>query len=39
MSFIDLLRVEPGSTPDLAAIAPDGTPGFEGDKDAARARL
>jgi len=39
MSFTDLLRVAPGSTPDLAAMDPGGTPGFEGDKDAARARL
>jgi len=39
MSFTDLLRVAPGSTPDLAAMDPGGTPGFEGDKDGARARL
>ena len=32
MSFSDLLRVAPGSTPDLAAIDPSGTPGFERDK-------
>ena len=35
----DLLRVKPGSRPDLAAIDPDATPGFDGDKDAGRARL
>ena len=39
MSFADLLRVAPGSTPDLAAIDPASTPGFEGDKDAAQLRL
>lgn len=39
MSFSDLLRVAPGSTPDLEAIDPDGTPGFEGDKAAGRDRL
>jgi PPK2 family polyphosphate:nucleotide phosphotransferase len=33
------LRVAPGTTPDLAAIDPDGTPGFDGDKAAGRARL
>jgi PPK2 family polyphosphate:nucleotide phosphotransferase len=37
--FADLLRVQPGSTPDLAAIDPGGTPGFDGDKSAARDRL
>ncbi len=39
MSFADLLRVAPGATPDLAALDPGGTPGFEGDKAAARGRL
>ena len=39
MTFSDLLRVTPGSTPELAAIDASATPGFEGDKDAARARL
>jgi PPK2 family polyphosphate:nucleotide phosphotransferase len=39
MSFADLLRVAPGSAADLAAIDTNGTPGFEGDKEAARARL
>ena len=39
MTFADLLLVAPGSTPDLAAIDAAATPGFEGDKDAARARL
>ena len=38
-SFADLLRVAPGTRPDLAEIDPGGTPGFDGDKDAARARL
>ena len=39
MSFSDLLRVAPGSTPDLEAIDPDGTPGFDGDKAAGEDRL
>lgn len=39
MSFTDLLRVSPGSTPDLASIDPAGTPGFEGNKAAGRDRL
>jgi PPK2 family polyphosphate:nucleotide phosphotransferase len=39
MSFSEVLRVPPGSKPDLAAIDPGGTPGFDGDKPAARARL
>ena len=39
MSFTDLLRVPPDTRPDLAAIDPGGTPGFDGDKDAARERL
>ncbi|HEX5579330.1 MAG TPA: polyphosphate kinase 2 family protein [Candidatus Limnocylindria bacterium] len=33
--FAATLRVEPGSTMDLESIDPDGTPGFDGDKDAA----
>jgi len=39
MTFSDLLRVPPGTTPDLAAIDAAATPGFDGDKLAARARL
>ena len=39
MSIADLLRVAPGTTPDLAAIDPRATPGFDGDKAAAGARL
>lgn len=39
MSFTDLLRVAPGTVPDLGAIDTRGTPGFEGDKAAARKRL
>ena len=39
MTFSDMLRVKPGSTPDLEAIDPDGTPGFEGDKAAGEVRL
>jgi PPK2 family polyphosphate:nucleotide phosphotransferase len=39
MTFTELLRVEPGTTPDLAAIDPRGTPGFDGDKAGARVRL
>jgi PPK2 family polyphosphate:nucleotide phosphotransferase len=39
MSFSDLLRVAPGSTPDLGAIDTRATPGFDGDKDAGIARL
>jgi PPK2 family polyphosphate:nucleotide phosphotransferase len=39
MSIGDLLRVEPGSSPDLASIDTGGTPGFEGDKAAGRHRL
>jgi len=39
MSIGDLLRVEPGSRPDLDAIDPAGTPGWDGDKAAARDRL
>jgi PPK2 family polyphosphate:nucleotide phosphotransferase len=39
MTFSDLLRVTPGSTPDLAATDASATPAFDGDKAAARARL
>ena len=39
MRFIELLRVAPGTKPDLAAIDTSATPGCEGDKDAARERL
>lgn len=39
MTFSDLLRVVPGTAPDLASIDPSGTPGFDGDKAAARERL
>jgi PPK2 family polyphosphate:nucleotide phosphotransferase len=39
MSYADLLRVAPGTRPDLGAIDPQGTPGFDGDKTAGRARL
>jgi PPK2 family polyphosphate:nucleotide phosphotransferase len=39
LTVADLLRVAPGTTPDLAAIDTGGTPGFDGDKAAARARL
>ena len=39
MSFSDLLRIAPGTRPDLAAIDPRGTPGFEGDKETAQARV
>ena len=39
MSFSDLLRVAPGSKPDLEAIDPGGTPGFDGDKAAGEVRL
>jgi PPK2 family polyphosphate:nucleotide phosphotransferase len=39
MSYGDLLRVAPGSRPDLAAIDTHATPGFDGDKVASRARL
>lgn len=39
MSFSDLLRVAPGTRPDLAATDPRGTPGFEGDKEAAQTRV
>ena len=39
MTFSDLLRVAPGSTPDLAGTDAAATPAFDGDKEAARARL
>ncbi len=39
MSFSELLRVQPGTIPDLTAIDPASTPGFEGGKTEARARL
>jgi PPK2 family polyphosphate:nucleotide phosphotransferase len=39
MSIGDLLRVAPGTVPDLSAIDPASTPGFTGDKDAAQVRL
>jgi PPK2 family polyphosphate:nucleotide phosphotransferase len=38
-AFADLLRVGPDSKVDLRSIDPDGTPGFDGDRDAARADL
>ena len=39
MSIPSELRVAPGTTPDLAGIDPRGTPGFDGDKESADARL
>jgi PPK2 family polyphosphate:nucleotide phosphotransferase len=39
VSFSDLLRVTPGTRPNLAEIDPRGTPGFEGDKTAAQDRV
>jgi PPK2 family polyphosphate:nucleotide phosphotransferase len=39
MTFTELLRVAPGSRPDLSAIDPESTPGFDGDKAAAKDRL
>jgi PPK2 family polyphosphate:nucleotide phosphotransferase len=39
VSVSDLLRVAPGTRPDLVAIDPRSTPGFDGDKAAAQARL
>jgi PPK2 family polyphosphate:nucleotide phosphotransferase len=39
MTFTDLLRVAPGSRPDLSAIDPESRPGFDGDKAAAKDRL
>jgi PPK2 family polyphosphate:nucleotide phosphotransferase len=38
-AFADLLRVKPGGRLDLASIDADGTPGFDGDRDAASAEL
>lgn len=37
--FSDLLRVHPGEVPDLAAIDPGSTPGFEGGKKDAQERV
>jgi PPK2 family polyphosphate:nucleotide phosphotransferase len=37
--FPELLRVKPGGHVDLANILPGATPGFEGDREAARAEL
>jgi PPK2 family polyphosphate:nucleotide phosphotransferase len=39
MTFTDLLRVAPGSRPDLAAIDAESTPAFDGDKAGAKGRL
>jgi len=39
LAIPDLLRVTPGSRPDLDATDAGSTPGFEGDKDAAQVRL
>jgi PPK2 family polyphosphate:nucleotide phosphotransferase len=39
MTFAGLLRVAPGTRPDLASIDPRSTPGFDGDKEASRDRL
>ena len=39
MSFAELLQVQPGTTPDLTAIDPASTPGFEGGKLEAGVRL
>jgi PPK2 family polyphosphate:nucleotide phosphotransferase len=39
MSIPEMLRVAPSTRPDLADIDPRGTPGFDGDKTAAMARL
>jgi len=38
-AFADLLRVEPSRGIDLRSIDPDRTPGFDGDREAARAEL
>ena len=38
-TFSDLLRVRPGEAPDLSALDPSSTPGFEGDKQAAEDEL
>jgi PPK2 family polyphosphate:nucleotide phosphotransferase len=37
--FFDLLRVHPGEAPDLGAIDPGSTPGFDGGKKDAQARV
>jgi PPK2 family polyphosphate:nucleotide phosphotransferase len=37
--FFDLLRVHPGEAPDLGAIHPGSTPGFDGGKKDAQARV
>jgi len=37
MTFTDLLRVAPGSTPDLDGIDAAATPGFDGDREGAKA--
>ncbi len=39
MSIADLLKIAPGSTPDLSSFDPGGTPGFDGDKEASLPRL
>ena len=39
MTFADLLRVRPGTRPDLAAIDPRSTPGFDGDKQHGEERI
>jgi PPK2 family polyphosphate:nucleotide phosphotransferase len=39
VSIADELRVAPGSTPDLVAIDPRSTPGWDGDKDEAASRV
>jgi PPK2 family polyphosphate:nucleotide phosphotransferase len=39
MTFVDLLRVDPGTRPDLGVVDPRSTPGFDGDQDASRDRL
>lgn len=38
-AFSDLFRVKPGGRVDLPRIDPAGTPGFDGDRDVARAEL
>ena len=39
MSVADPLRIQPGARPDLEAIDPASTPGFEGDKEAVEERV
>ena len=39
MTLSDLLRLAPGTRPELEAIDPAATPGFDGEKDTARDRL